>query len=84
VNKGEKPNQRGKFRRRKATIALLVILAMTTVSCTPGQIEGVFTQLATPFESGYDLQSVEAGLFQTALVLSYLIPGMGLGPGFAF
>ncbi len=66
---------------RKATIAVIVTLAMATVSCTPGQIEGVFNQLATPFESGYDLQSVEAGLFQAALVLSYLVPGMGLGPG---
>ena len=84
MNTGEKPNQRGMFRMRKSTIAVLVILAMTAVSCTPGQIEGVFTQLATPFESGYDLQSVEAGLFQAALVLSYLTSGMGLGPGFAF
>lgn len=82
MNKGEKPNQIGKFRMRKATIAVMVTLAMATVSCTPGQIEGVFNQLATPFESGYDLQSVEAGLFQAGLVLSYLVPGMGLGPGF--
>lgn len=69
---------------RKATIAVPVILAIVTASCAPGQIEGIFTQLATPFESGFDLQSVEAGLFQAALVLSYLIPGMGLGPGFSF
>lgn len=58
-----------------------MILAMTTVSCTPAQVEGVFTQLATPFESGYDLQSVEAGLFQAGMVLTYLAAGMGLGPG---
>lgn len=82
MNKSRKPNQRGKPRIRKATAALLVILAMATVSCTPGQVESVFNQLDTPFEAGYDLQSLEAGLFQAGLVLSYLAPGMGLGPGF--
>ncbi len=84
MNTSEKPNQSDKFRMRRATIAVLVILAMATVSCSPGQIEGVLTELATPFESGYDLQSLEAGLFQAALVLSYLIPGLGLGPGLPF
>lgn len=69
---------------RKATIAVPVILAMATVGCAPGQIEGILTQLATPFESGFNLQSVEAGLFQAGLVLSNLVPGMGLGPGFGF
>ncbi len=66
---------------RKATIAVLVTFAMATVSCTPGQVEGVLTQMATPFESGYSLQSAEAGLFQAALVLTSLVAGMGLGPG---
>ncbi len=76
-----RPNRK-RLRRGAATISLLVLLAITTASCTPGQVESVFNQLATPFESGYDLQSVEAGLFQAALVLSYLIPGLGLGFGF--
>lgn len=84
MNNSEKPNQGKKLRMRKATIAVLVILAMATVSCTPGQVEAVFTQLDTPFEAGYDLQSVEAGLFQAALVLSYLVPGLGLGPFLPF
>jgi hypothetical protein len=73
-------SDRRRFRARRVSIA--AVMLTVTASCTPGQIEGVFNQLATPFESGYDIQSLEAGLFQAALVLSYLIPGLSLGPFF--
>lgn len=73
--------RRNKTRTRASRIALLAILAVTAASCTPGQIEGAFNQLAIPFEAGYDIQSVEGALFQAGLVLTYLVPGLGLGPG---
>jgi len=76
-----KPNKQTNTRARWCRIVLLVILAISMVSCTPGQIEGAFNQLAIPFESGYDIQSVEGALFQAGLVLTYLVPGLGLGPG---
>ncbi len=66
---------------RKATIAVPVILAMATSACTPGQIEAVLTDLATPFESGFNMQSLEQSLIRAGAVLTYLIPGMGLGQG---
>lgn len=76
----KRPAERRLFRMRRVSIAVLMLTVIA--SCTEGQIEGVFNQLATPFESGYDIQSLEAGLFQVALVLSYFIPGLAFGPFF--
>ncbi len=71
-----------RFRVRRATVAVLVALTTLTASCTPGQIEDAFTQIATPFESGYDFEASVSGLlFSAGLVLSYLTAGLGLGPG---
>ena len=77
-----KSTKKGKLRVRTTTAAVLVVLTTTGASCTPGQIEGVFTQLATPFESGYNFDAADPGLLLSAgLVLNYLIPGLSLGPG---
>ena len=77
-----RPTHQRRFRMRRFSIGVMILITTVTAACTPGQIEGVFDQLATPFESGYDIQSVEGGLIQIALVLSYLIPGLSLGPFF--
>lgn len=69
------------FRMRQATVAVLMALTTLTASCTPGEIEDAFSQLATPFEQGYDFEASATGLlFSAGLVLSYLTAGLGLGP----